>query len=73
MSYFLGSDWKLPRETLKFLGGLLKPPRNICFLECGVAPPRKVSFPWRFDFGPQEKSRPPRQFQFPVVIIHIKL
>jgi hypothetical protein len=48
------SPWRFletAKETPIFLGGLLQPPRNMCFLESSVAPPRKMSFPWRFDSG----------------------
>jgi hypothetical protein len=34
-----------------------------------VAPPSRLCFPWRFDFGRQENSGPPRQFEFLVVEI----
>ena len=55
------------KETPIFFGSLLKALRNICFLECALTPPRKLSFPWLFDFSPQGRSEPPRQSEFPVV------
>jgi hypothetical protein len=50
-----------------FLGGSLQPPRNIYFLGCFLAPPRKYHIPWQFQFGCQEIFRPPRNFRFVVV------